>query len=178
MAHKSYLGYKIQFLIDPKIKKISGKLFYIPNDHAFDFEPLQVIDITLVFDYLQLEFDSDSKLAKQIWGFNPYEGWINKKLTVPQICEGGLLIKNQQDIEFAIEAPGVGITIIGHNQWNTYYDKDSGWICFGDFNTSKTDSAVEFANGIVAVVAHNMSKTLWFKPIFEQPIDTFVAQTE
>lgn len=57
----------MQFLIDPKIKKVSGKLFYIPNDHVFDFEPIQSVEITLVFDYLQLEFDSESMEAKQIW---------------------------------------------------------------------------------------------------------------
>jgi len=100
--------------------------------------------------------------AKQIWGFNPYEGWINKKLTVPPYSEGALILEWNKNT-----LPWVAVEIIGHNQWNTYYDKDSGWICFGDFNTSKTDSAVEFAHGIVAVVAHNMIKAFWSKLILK-----------
>ena len=168
----------MQFIIDTEVKKVPGTLFYITNDYAFDFDPLQSVDIILVFDYLQVEFDSGSKLAKQIWGFNPYRGWLNKQLKVPQAYEGGLLIKGTKDIEIAIETPGKGIKIIGHNQWKTYYDKDSGWICFGDFNTSKMEKAVEFADGIVAVVSNDKIKAFWLKPVFTEPVDAFVTRTE
>ena len=165
----------MKFMVDPAIKKVSGQLFYIPNDYSFDFEPIQAVEITLVFDYLQLEFDSESMLAKQIWGFNPYQGWINKKLTVPKAFEGGLVLEGAEN---AAETPWKAIEIIGHGVWNTYYDKESGWVCFGDFNTNKTDQVVEFANGVIAVVANEMIRAFWLKPRFEQSVDSLVKRTE
>jgi hypothetical protein len=165
----------MNFIIDLTKSKVKGTFFYIPNDYAFDFEPIQAIEITLVFDYLQLEFDSESMEAKQIWGFNSYLGWINKKLTNPKASGGALILEGAKG---AAETPWKAIEIIGHNQWNTYYDKDSGWICFGDFNTTKSDQPVEFANGIIAVISNGTIKAFWFKPVFTQPIDSLVTRNE
>ena len=77
-----------------------------------------------------------------------------------------------------LEAPWAAKKIIDHDTWNTYYDKESGWICFGDFNTNKKDQTVEFANGIIAVIANAMIKAYWFKPIFTEPVDAFITRTE
>ena len=82
----------MNFKIIPTIKKTKGVLFYIANEYSFNFQPSQVVDLTLVFDCLTLCVNAESMLAKELDGFNPHLGWINKKLTVPQAIEGGLLL--------------------------------------------------------------------------------------
>jgi hypothetical protein len=165
----------MKFIIDLTKSKVKGTLFYTPNDYAFDFKPIQAVEITLVFDYLQLEFDSESMEAKQIWGFNPYLGWINKKLNSPKANEGSLILENGEPL---LETPWVAKKIIDHNQWNTYYDKKSCWGCFGDYDTDTIDEAVEFANGIIAVVSNGLIKAFWLKPVFTESVDSLVTRTD
>ena len=158
----------MDFEIDKKIKKINGKLTYFKDCYAFDFEqPYKGGDITLEFGTLLLEFDSWSKCAVRLWGLNSYLGWIDKKLTVPQAVEGGLAIKH---IEKYSQPAGVAIGVVDDGQWNTYFDKASGWICFGDPTTNGTDQAVEFADGVIAVLKDGAIKSFWLKPIFKQEV--------
>lgn len=155
----------MKFIIDPNTRKVFGTLFYMPDGgYAFDFEPPQPIDISLEFGYLLLEFDSESGLAKQLGGYHPHLGWINKKLTTPKAIEGGLILINAKKF---LQPPGVALSIIEDSQWNTYFDKETSWVCFGDFATNDTDTAVEFANGIIAVLHDHQIKALWMKPVFK-----------
>lgn len=165
----------MKFKIDLAAPKTSGVLFYITEDHSFSFETTQPVDLSLVYDYVLLWIDSESMFVRDFDGFNPHEGWINKTLTVPHVIAGGLFLV---DAESLLETPWVAKRIIDHDTWNTYYDKDSGWICFGDYNTSETDQSVEFADGIVAVVSNNKIKAFWLKPVFTEPVNAFVTRTE
>ena len=79
----------MKFSVNPTVKKVKGSLIYRSGEYSFDFEPVQAVDLTLLYNYLQLQFDSETMIAKQIWGFNPYGGWINKELTIPKATEGG-----------------------------------------------------------------------------------------
>ena len=149
------------FIIDTLAKKNQGTLFYFKEGYAFDFKPYPGVGITLEFGHLLLEFDPESGCATHLWGLNPHLGWINKKLIKPKAIDGCLKLKNIQNITIQ---PGVALKIMEASKWNTYYDEEKGWICFGSFLIDSADEAVEFANGIIAVIANKKIKALWMHP--------------
>lgn len=55
----------------------------------------------------------------------------------------------------------------GSNNWSTFYDPISGWICIGS-HSSKESAAIEFASNTIAVVCNQMIVALWLKPEFIQ----------
>ena len=157
----------MKFSIDPAEKKVKCNLFYEPDKHLFDFEPSQAVELTLIYNYLQLCIDSESMLAKQLDGFNPYESWIAKKLTPPKAREGGLRIEGAEE---SAETPWVAIRMTEDYEWPAYYDSESGWVCLGDLTNNDIDQAVEFADGVIAVLKDGAIKSFWLKPIFKQEV--------
>lgn len=123
--------------------KYLGEVIYRRSENSFDFSPLRNADITLMIGYLYLGIDSEIMLARHIWGYSPFAGWLEKKLIVPTYFAGELIL--------SIEMP-IGIsTKLGDSVcWKTYYDSEQGWVCIGDYNDSVTSIAVEFAENTIA----------------------------
>ena len=148
------------FKINKTAKIVEGQVIYRKNEHSFDFEPAINTDYSLMIGNLYLGFDSESMLARQIWGYHPSTGWINKGLVFPTSFPGGLQIN--QEIE-------VGMThrLVNIGEWKTYYDPKTGWICIGDDKNLQDDISIEFATDSIAVLSFNKLKSIWLKPIFE-----------
>lgn len=153
----------MKFCIDRNAKKISGFPVYRKKEYSFDFVPHQSADTSLLYCNLSLGFDSQTMQAKLIWGFHPYLGWIERKLTIPHAIEGGLLLEGT---ESSIQSGQIK-RIVECDEWNTYIDPETGWICFGNCESMNSEIAVEFAENVIAVVNQGKIKAFWLKPTFE-----------
>ena len=67
------------------------------------------------------------------------------------------------------ERPGEGISIplTKVNEWPTFYDPISGWLCIGQPITSQTCESVEFATNTVAVIDEASLRAIWLHPSVE-----------
>lgn len=118
-------------------------------------------DFSIIVEYLNLAFDSYTRAARQIWGFNASRSWQHKVLQVPVYFKGNLLL----DSSFTI-ASGEAERIIDIDIWVTFYDVKSGWICIGDPDRSLTQVGIEFASNTIAILDHDQLKAIWLKPEF------------
>ena len=146
----------LKFTIQPNIPPVKGVAKYIGSEYSFDFEPVQSSNYDILIGDLTISFDANLK-ARQIWGYNPSSGWINKKLSLPTVEQGALILNNEIDSPQSID---------GSKAWKTYYDSHTGWICIGTFNVEQYDLAIEFATKIFAVLHNGNLKSVWIKPIF------------
>lgn len=137
--------------------KFLGKLVYEKSEYSFNFEPVKNTDINLMIGYLYLGVDSQTMLAKQVWGYNPYNAWIKKKLTVPIYFTGELSLEEEIQV-------GISKRLVENGQWLTSYDLKSGWICIGDDSLTLDNISVEFATNIVATLNKGRIKAIWLKP--------------
>ncbi|WP_042196909.1 hypothetical protein [Paenibacillus camerounensis] len=148
------------FLAVDNGKKLSGQLFYIKSEYSFDVRPSRNSDITLMLDFLYLGFDSETMLAQQVWGYNPYVTWNERNLISPCYFVGELRLQE-------LFEPGTSNQL--KEKWDTSYDSKTGWLCIGNEKHSKNDIGVEFANDIIAVVADTGElKSIWLKPYIQE----------
>lgn len=140
--------------------KTNGQVIYEKNDYSFDFKPAQNTDITLMVGYLYLGIDSETMLARQVWGYSPSSSWMKKILKVPTYFSGDLSL--QEEIQ-----AGLSQRLGDSENWTTYYDPDTGWVCIGDDSFSKNDIAVEFATNTIAVLKEENLKAVWLQPVFQ-----------
>jgi len=139
----------------------NGKVIYRKDESSFDFEPTLSADFTLMVGYLNITFNSESKLARQVWGLNPLNTWSEELLILPSFKQGGLLLVDEVEIE-----SGECERIVEVNEWKTFYDKNSGWVCIGNPLHEMNDFAVEFATNTIALLSNSKLKSLWLKPVF------------
>ncbi|MRS05087.1 hypothetical protein EG832_18015 [bacterium] len=140
-------------------RKTKGQVIYEKYDYSFDFKPAQNTDITLMVGYLYLGIDSETMLARQVWGYSPSSSWTRKTLKVPTYFYGDLSL--QEEIQ-----AGLPKRLVDSGNWTTYYDSDTGWVCIGDDSFSKNDIAVEFATNTIAVLKEENLKAVWLQPVF------------
>lgn len=146
----------MKFAIRTNISPVKGIVKYVESEYSFDFEPAQSSNFDVLVGDLTVSFDGNMN-ARQIWGYNPNAGWINKKLSLPTATQGSLVLNDE------IETPQ---RIYGSKDWKTHYDSNTGWICIGIHNTEQHDKAVEFATNIIAVLKNGSLKSIWIKPLF------------
>lgn len=139
----------------------SSKVIYRKEEYSFDTKPIVNTDLDLMVGNLFLSFDSKTMTAKQIWGYNPFNSWVRKKLLPPSSFLGELFL-----VETSID-PGISERIPGSELWATYFDEESDWICIGDHSFHANDIAVNFLMNAIAVIYQNQLKALWIKPRFE-----------
>ena len=73
----------MKFKPSKNLKVIEGKLIYTKYEYSFDFLPNISADYSILIGYINLTFNSETKLARQIWGCHPYTVWENRKLNPP-----------------------------------------------------------------------------------------------
>ncbi|MFW9332016.1 hypothetical protein ACN6AX_02135 [Paenibacillus polymyxa] len=149
------------FQYSDKVKANNGQVIYVKDENSFDFDPSLSADFSILVGYLNITFDTESKLARQIWGLSPLDVWIEKPLVVPTAMLGGLLLVSGVEME-----SGECQRIVDVNSWKTFYDKCSGWVCIGDPKYDNDETAVEFAKDTISVLRNNTLKSLWLKPVF------------
>jgi hypothetical protein len=141
-----------------------GQLFYKEDEWSIYFEAdsnLEDADCSILVVNLNIDFDLSTKRAGAIWGYHPHSMWIQKKVLIPQYFSGSLLLLDElmevQDVR----------RLEGSLEWKTYYDRETGWLCIGDYVHHKGDVIVEFlTNTLAALSKKGELKALWLKPIF------------
>lgn len=139
---------------------MKGKLIYRKEDHSFDFEPMRSSDFSIIIGYLNITFDSYTRVAQQIWGFHASDSWQHKILQQPISFQGELLLDDSINIE-----SGEVERIVEVDEWSTFYDHQSGWICIGDPDAI-TEVAIEIALSTIIVLENRILKAIWLKPEF------------
>lgn len=149
-----------RFIINETGKFHSGTLIYYKDENSFDFVPSRNADISLLVGYIHIGVDSETMIVQQIWGFYPYEGWIKKPLDIPGFIEGELMVEG--DIQ-----PGMTYRLDGSEKWTVKFDSQTGWVCIGESETTKSDTVIKFADNTIAVINDSKLKSLWLKPELE-----------
>ena len=133
---------------------------YIIEENSFFYDPWNDVDFSIIvgkgYNSLDLNLDSDNVL--QLTGYNPRKKWISQALVIPKNKTGLLKVhisKKQQK--------GSGLQYV--DDWKTFYDEKSGWICIGN-PQCENDPAVEFAKNTLAVIVNSELKAVWIKPMF------------
>ncbi|GGB56541.1 hypothetical protein F3157_10100 [Virgibacillus dakarensis] len=137
-----------------------GQLTYSKESNEFQSAPEANSDIILLLGYINIRFNSETETATQVWGFHHNFNWIERKIVSPNASKGILRLNLDLD-------PGDTKRLNQPNEWNTYYDRESGWICFGNPENSSRDNSVEFfTNTIVTLSNTGEIESLWLKPEF------------
>ena len=147
----------MHFIYQIDTKPVEGIVRYVSKDYALDFEPIQVSCYEVLIGDLTMYADENFQV-RQVWGYNPMHGWRKQKLTQPTAKKGGLYFADPN-------TDGHLRRIEGTQDWKTYYDVVSGWICFGDCSARDGDDAIEFATNAIAVLHAAKIKALWLRPV-------------
>ena len=150
----------MKFKPSENLQIIEGKLIYTKYDYSFDFLPNVSADYSILIGYINLTFNSETRLARQIWGYEPYTVWENKRLIPPNSIKTGLMI--EENIE-----SGDARRIIEVEKLKSYFDPSNGWVCIGELSTFEDKQAIEFARNTIVVLKDGEIVSLWLKPAFE-----------
>lgn len=134
-----------------------GELLYISEDQSLFFNPCCTqpsFSVMISGAYTSLDVDCRNGQAKHISGCNPKHLWHSKTLIFPESLKGNLFVKFDAPLP-----PGTGEYYA--NSWSTYHDENGGTLCIGNPETEDGDDAIEFANGIVAVLRGDNLIAIW-----------------
>lgn len=136
-----------------------GQLLYTEKSHEFKSKPSINSDITILLGYIYIGFNSENNEATQIWGFHHNFNWKQKSLNPPKFVQGKVILKIDLN-------PGDSKRIVEANLWKTEYDKNNGWIRFGELGDSYNNNYVEiFSNTLVGIDNNGCITDLWLNPI-------------
>lgn len=121
-------------------------------DHTMAFMSIGVGFIGLVIDPNTLE-------VKNINGLLPRSIWLKKRLNIPSSHMGRLSIK---DTNVDIRAKTYIQTM---KNAETFYDKDKGYICVGEYKHNALNEYVEFSSGAIAGLRDGKLISLWIKVV-------------
>ena len=156
--------YKFKIVQSNNIYKTD--IVYLDDEYSFTGDPWISSDVTFVIGpYIQMGIGSSDKTVRIISGLSPHNSWYYKKLNVPSYKKGILLVESKLKSGFATNLKET-------ENWPSKFDPQSGWFCIGDDITLLTDSSVEFATNIIAVLdIDSHLKALWLKPKFRPGFD-------
>lgn len=142
---------------------LRGSLYYFEDEYSFDFfpdpgqEPGYGAAVVLV-GTLQIAIDLATGQAVYVFGLRPRIRWIERPLSMPPAKEGAVFFSPADGEKFI---SGVGLQYPGADQWPTYHDARTGWICVGDPTPTE---AYEIATGTALGVDNGQLKSIWMRP--------------
>lgn len=136
-----------------------GRIFYNTKEKGFDTLPDVKSDIALLIAYVNIGFDSDNMCVNQVFGLSPSYSWIKQKLLEPpNVVKCALELA--EDFDSGIWRLDRG------NEWRTYFDIDSGWVCIGNPKMVDGTTNVQFIDHAIAILnAYGELQALWMHPI-------------
>ncbi len=151
----------ITFSILHKKITLSGRAQYISEENSFFYSPWNNVDfsITIGNGYNSLDVDLKTGRILQLTGLNPRNRWIEKEISTPKAQPGNLLVQLDSDY-----TQGTGIQYA--NDWHTYFNMDTGWVCIGSTKYSNNSQTVMFANNSIAAISNGTLCSVWIKPYF------------
>lgn len=137
-----------------------GYAQYSIEENSFYYEPWNDVDFSIIIGkgYSSLDLNLDTFNVLQLTGFNPRKNWVSQALAVPKSKTGILKAHISED-----QQKGSGLQYV--DDWETYYDEKSGWICIGN-PQCKNGLTVEFAENTLAVIVDSELKAVWIRPKF------------
>lgn len=150
----------ICFFIDFGHINYDGYAQYVIEEDSFYYDPWNDIDFSIIVGkgYNSLDINLNTVNVLQLTGFNPIKNWVPQSLVVPKSKTGFLKVYISED-----QQKGSGIQYV--DDWKTYYDEKSGWICIGNPQCENA-LAVEFAKNTLAVIVNSDLKAVWIRPKF------------
>ena len=138
-----------------------GQALYLKDEQSFFYDPWNDVDfsILIAYGYNSLDINLNSGRVLQMTGLNPSCKWISKELTAPVYQQGILVVSFDEK-----KQAGTGMQYA--NNWETYFDCKTGWVCIGDPQYSRTSDSVEFAKNTIAVIDDGQLSSIWIKPLF------------
>lgn len=145
-------------------KCVDGHVFYNSEEKGFDTLPDVKSDITLLVAYVQIGFDSDDMCSNQIFGLSPAYSWKKQKLSAPTDAVKCAL-KLEEDFDYGTWRLDRG------NEWDYYYDSDTGWFCVGNPEIAVSSTKINFIDNAIAVLdSQGELQSLWIKPVITDDI--------
>ena len=128
----------------------------------FDTLPDIRSDITLLIAYVNVGFDSDTMCSNQVFGLSPAHSWIKQKLLA---LESSIkcALKLEEDFDYGTWR------LDRQNEWKTYFDEETEWVCIGKPETRDRTINVHFIDNAIAVLnIQGELQALWLKPIISK----------
>jgi hypothetical protein len=141
-----------------------GYIFYNLDEKGFDTFPDIKSDITLLVAYVQIGFDVDDMCSNQVFGLSPAYSWKKQKLSVPTDAVKCAL-KLEEDFDYGTWRLDRG------NEWKTYFDQNTGWVCVGNPEIAESSTKVNFIDNAIAVLdSQGELQSLWIKPVITDDV--------
>lgn len=149
----------MEFIVEYTDKIHIGDPIYINKEESFSYDPWLKCDFSIMIGkgYNSLNVDLTSGVVVHMSGLNSNFIWKLGIVQPPNARNGLLKIKITDSM-----IPGIGITYA--DDWNTVYDRQSGWIQIGDCCQIRETQFVTFAHETIAAIKRGKLKAIWIKP--------------
>ncbi len=151
----------MRFIITYENMVFNGQAQYLKDEHSFFYDPWNDVNFSVLIaqGYNSLDMKLETGRVLQVTGINPDYNWVEKELVTPAFQRGTLTVLFDEKHQ-----KGSGVQYV--NDWQTYFDRRTGWVCIGDPHCSSEKRCVEFAENSVAVIDDGQLSSIWIKPQF------------
>lgn len=145
------------------------RFVYNPTDRAVSskwIEPFSEIGRTgrsICIADLNLEIAEDNSVI-DAWGYFPAEAWLfDAMLRLPKADAGRVFLTNSSAL-----TPGVSLRVPGSEAWKSYLIEGVGWALLCPEPRSKSEIAVQVAEGLICSLTCGRIVGLWLLGETEQ----------
>jgi len=139
-------------------RNLYGKPVYLRDEYSLSFEPWHQGDFSIMTGaaYTSLDVDIESGQAVGFSGYNSQRIWVKHRLSPPKAEIGKLLVHTDKEM---IRGMAVGYA----ENWKTFYDDQTKWICMSENLLFDNCDHVLFANDTIASLKGTELVAIWAK---------------
>ena len=151
----------IRFTVAYENIVFKGQAQYLKDEYSFFYNPWSNVNFSILIEkgYNSLDIELETGRVLQVTGVNPNYNWIEKELVNPVFQRGILTVSFDEK-----HSEGTGIQYA--NDWQTYFNYKTGWVCIGNPDCNTESKCVEFAKDSVAVIDNGQLSSIWIRPQF------------
>ena len=151
----------MRFIITYENVVFNGQAQYLKDESSFFYDPWNAVNFSILIEqgYNSLDINLETGRVLQVTGINPNYNWIEKELVTPVFKRGILTVSFDEKRQ-----EGTGIQYA--NDWQTYFNYKTGWVCIGNPDCNSESKSVEFAQNSVAVIDDGQLSSIWIRPQF------------
>ena len=151
----------MRFTITYENIAFNGQAQYLKEEYSFFCDPWNDVNFSVLIGqgYNSLDIKLQTGRVLQVTGLNPNYNWIEKELVAPIFQRGILTVLFDKKYQ-----EGTGIQYA--NDWETYFNHKTGWVCIGNPDCNNESKGVEFAQNSVAVIDNGQLSSIWIRPQF------------
>ncbi len=146
---------KLKFSYMETPEKKLDKVTFDLKKRVFDKDISGYVEINLGVTCAGLLVNPNTKQVEGIGGMAPCSVWLKRKLKAPEAIKG----------QIYMDAPSYKLTdktvfkCMRHQ--DTFYDKKTGWLCFGNKKTELIDDVIEIMDKVYVVLREEELVALW-----------------